>query len=146
MLIEGALTLLSRRTAFAKSRRLVTLKRTVFKKQIAELANISPDSLPYNEALLTYLHEVKKTGRPILLVTAAHKSVARAVADYVGIFDDVIASDGDVNLKGEAKARELVRRFGHKGFDYAGNDRADFAIWREADGIILVDASSAVAQ
>jgi 4-hydroxybenzoate polyprenyltransferase len=38
----------------------------------------------------------------------------------------------------------LVQRFSQEGFDYAGNDRADLAVWREADGILIVNASKAV--
>ena len=66
---------------------------------------------------------------------------ARAIADHLGLFDDVVASDGVRNLKGTEKSRELVRRYGRKGFDYAGDSRADLAVWRDADGIVIVNAS-----
>src|SRR5207244_4100807 len=74
------------------------------------------------------------------------QKTARAIAAHVGLFDEIIASNGTRNLKGEEKASELVRRFGRKGFDYAGDGFADLAVWREANGIIIVNASPAVAR
>jgi len=41
--------------------------------------------------------------------------------------DEVIASDGIRNLRGQTKAAALCRRFGTKGFVYAGNDAG---VWR----------------
>jgi 4-hydroxybenzoate polyprenyltransferase len=79
-------------------------------------------------------------GRTIVLATAADERGARAVADHLGLFDDVIASDGKTNLKGVAKARALAARF-PEGFVYAGDSAADLAVWRAARRPILVNAS-----
>jgi 4-hydroxybenzoate polyprenyltransferase len=79
-----------------------------------------------------------------VLVTAADRSIAERVAQHLDLFDEVIASDGVRNLKGEIKSQELVKRFGRKGFDYVGNDRADLPAWREAHGIVTVNASRAI--
>jgi hypothetical protein len=66
-------------------------------------------------------------------------SVASAIAAHLGIFDDVIASDGTTNLAGPYKAAALVERFGPAGFDYAGNAGADLAVWACARHAIVVD-------
>ena len=71
-------------------------------------------------------------GRKLVLATAADQRVAQAVADFLDLFDEVIASDGERNLKGEAKAAALVARFGMRGFSYVGNDSCDLAVWRAA--------------
>jgi len=42
-----------------------------------------------------------------VLCTASDRSIAQAVADHLGVFDDVLASDGDVNLAGDHKADAL---------------------------------------
>lgn len=114
--------------------------RAALKREIGMRADISPELFPYNTDLIEYLKEAKRTGRALVLVTAADELVARAVANHLGLFDEVIASDGTRNLKGAEKARELVRRFGSRGFDYAANSGADLAVWDEADNAVVVDA------
>jgi phosphoserine phosphatase len=143
---ESLLPILFSIRGLANLRRSLTPSRPAFKQRVANLLGLVPDFLPYNWELVEYLREEKRDGRSIVLATAADERVARTIADYLGLFDQVIASDGIRNLEGEAKASELVRRFGRKGFDYVGNDRADFAVWREADGIIIVNASRTVSR
>ncbi len=118
--------------------------RAAFKAAVAKSAPVEPGLLPYNQTLLAFLHEQKQAGRYLVLATAADKRVAAAIADYLGIFDEVIASDGSNNLKGEAKARALVDRFGVKGFSYAGNASSDLAIWRDSGTAIVVNAPASV--
>ena len=79
------------------------------------------DTLPYNEVLLDWLNSEKDDGRTLVLCTAADAQTAHAVARHLCIFDEVIASDGQTNLAATRKADRLVQRFGHRGFDYAGN-------------------------
>jgi hypothetical protein len=57
----------------------------------------------------------------------------------------VLASDGQQNFKGSAKAEMLSRLF-PAGFIYAGDSKADLKVWRRARGIILVNARSSVAE
>ena len=104
-----------------------------------------PRSLPYNEELIEYLRAEKARGRRLVLATAADGAVARSVASHLGLFDEVIASDGAHNLKGENKAASLVERFGEKGFSYAGNARSDLAVWAHAKAAVIVNAPAAVA-
>jgi 4-hydroxybenzoate polyprenyltransferase len=118
--------------------------RAAFKQAIAAGAALDPALLPYNETLLTYLRAQKAAGRRLVLATAADEFVARAIAGHLGIFEAVIASDGTNNLKGAAKARALVDRFGVKGFVYAGNAASDLAIWRQAAAVILVNVPAGV--
>jgi 4-hydroxybenzoate polyprenyltransferase len=125
---------------------LLTFSRAAFKQRVGNLSDLAPEALPYNSELIEYLREEKRCGRLIVLATAADERTASVIAEHLDLFDLVVASNGVRNLKGEEKARELVRRFGHKGFDYIGNHRTDLAIWREADGIIIVNASRAVSR
>ena len=67
--------------------------------------------------------------------------MAQPVADHFGLFDEVLASDGKTNLRSQNKLRALVEKFGERGFDYAGNSTADFAVWRGARQAIVVNAS-----
>ncbi len=124
---------------------LLTAGRAAFKRRIAELAPPAVALLPYNVPLLAYLRAQKAAGRTLVLATAADRTVADAVARELDLFDAVIASDGATNLKGAAKARALVARFGAGGFAYAGDSRADLAVWRAAAAAVLVNVRPAVA-
>ena len=120
--------------------------RAAFKRRVAEIAPFDPALLPYNRPLLARLRQEKAAGRMLVLATAADAAVARRVADHLGLFDAVIASDGVHNRKGAAKAEALVQRFGRRGFVYAGNDASDLPIWREAAAAIIVNAPPGVAR
>lgn len=113
--------------------------RAVLKRELAERSVIDVARLPYDARLLADLRRERLAGRAIWLTTAADEKLAQQVANHLGLFDGVIASDGRENLKGEAKARELARRFGEKGFDYVGNDRHDIPVWNRAREKIRVD-------
>jgi 4-hydroxybenzoate polyprenyltransferase len=82
----------------------------------------------------------------IVLCTATDTSVAERVAAHVGLFDEVIASDGRINAKGEAKAALLVARFGERGFDYVGNESVDLAVWKRARRAIVVSPDAGLAE
>jgi hypothetical protein len=55
--------------------------RAGFKHAVAQAHHVEPHLLPYNEALLDYLHAQKAAGRYLVLATAANVAVAEAVAN-----------------------------------------------------------------
>lgn len=114
--------------------------RSYLKKRLADLVMPVPSRLPLNYTLLSMLEQEKEHGTPLYLVTAANIHVAQRVADYVGIFDDVFASDSQTNLRGEAKGNFLAHRFGEKGYIYAGNSSDDLLVWRYAAKAIAINA------
>ena len=117
-----------------------TRGRAFLKQQLARRVTLDPASLPYNESFLRYLREQKNNGRRLILVTASDRAPARLIAEHVGIFDEVLGSDGQTNLRSAAKLKALVDRFGERGFDYAGNSSADLAVWRGAREAVVVNA------
>lgn len=119
--------------------------KVAFKRFCAEAIVLDPSNLGTCEEVLAYLADEQKRGSYLVLCTAADHRVARLVADHLGIFDEVIATEADVNLKGEAKASMLAQRF-PQGFVYAGDHASDLAVWAKADGIVLVGVSSSVAR
>ena len=118
--------------------------RAYFKKKLAFCSSIDPKKLTYNTLFLEFLKEYKKTKNPLILVTATDKRFADAVASYLDIFDDVVASEGVKNLRAQNKATVLVQRFGYKKFTYAGNSKDDLKVWPSAKYAIAVNISSAV--
>ncbi|MCP4700672.1 MAG: UbiA family prenyltransferase [Gammaproteobacteria bacterium] len=101
--------------------------------------------LPCQQAFLDFLHQEKAKHTPLILVTASDERIARKIADRLGIFDEVIGSDGRNNLKGARKGDLLAERFGERGFVYAGNAVSDLAVWRRAAAAIAVNASENLA-
>jgi len=114
--------------------------RAAFKERVADAVRIDASSLPYHTRLVDYLQREREGGRRLFLVTASHAVPARDVAHHLGLFESVLATEGEINLKGRRKRLELVRRFGERGFDYAGNSSADLEVWPAARKAIAVDA------
>ena len=102
------------------------------KAEVAMLAPLDAAHLPYNQAVLHFLHEQRRLGRPIYLATGADVSLAHRVAGHLGLFAGVLASNGSVgsagsaksiNLTGTHKLAALQERF--PAFDYIGNAPPD---------------------
>jgi len=119
--------------------------RAEFKGWVAARAGVSPERLPYREALLAYLRGEKQQGRRIVLATAAHRSIAEGVSAHLGLFDEVLATHDGRNLKGEAKLEAIRATLGGE-FVYAGDSGADRAIWKASKAAVLVGVSPAVAE
>jgi hypothetical protein len=66
------------------------------------------------------------------LTTASDMRLVQPIAQHIGVFNDVIASDGELNLKGTVKQKILEDRYGSKQFDYLGDSAADLAVWESA--------------
>jgi apolipoprotein N-acyltransferase len=118
--------------------------RALLKKKLAARVKIDPATLPYHEKFLAYLREQKAAGRKLILATASDLQMALPVANHVGLFDEVLGSDGKTNLRGGNKVKALIEKFGERRFDYAGNSEADFAVWRGAREAVVVNASQSV--
>ena len=116
------------------------------KSRLAAIGSIDPSTVPYNDNLIAYLRREHDNGRKIVLATASDRKIAEPIARHLGFFDDVIASDGITNLKGEAKAKALVDLYGERGFAYAGNSRSDLPVWRRAKSALLVNTNRSVSR
>jgi len=116
-----------------------------FKRAIAARLKLPAESLPYRQDMLTFLRSEKQQGRRIILATAAHRSIADAVATHLDVFDAVVATDEAHNLKGWHKLRAIEDKVGGD-FVYVGDSRADIPVWKAAKGAVLVAASPGVAE
>jgi 4-hydroxybenzoate polyprenyltransferase len=102
--------------------------KAAFKAFVTDNVNLDVERLPYNRTLLHYLREQHREGRPIYLATGADVRIARRVAAHLGIFADVLGSDGATNLTGSRKLDALRSRLGTAEFDYVGNDTPDLPL------------------
>ena len=114
--------------------------RAYLKRQVAARIAIDATSLPYRDEVLAYLRESSARGSMLVLATGSDEIYARAVHQHLGIFVDVVASDGAVNMSGRRKARALSARFGSGGFHYIGNDWADVHVWSAGGSATIVAA------
>jgi 4-hydroxybenzoate polyprenyltransferase len=108
------------------------------KHQIASRISMDAGLLPYRQDFLDYLRQEHMRGRRLVLATAAAEPLARAVAAELGIFEAVLATSGKTNLSSHRKAQALIAQYGPNGFDYAGNDRADLAVFAAAREAVVV--------
>jgi hypothetical protein len=142
--VAGILALIGRPLRLVSGLCALRFGKAALKQKIAAAAALDAALLPYNDELVALLRREAATGRLLVLATGADQRVAAAVADHLGLFHDVLASDGIVNLTGRAKLDAIRRMIGDRPFAYAGNERKDLAIWREAESAILVDVSGSL--
>jgi phosphoserine phosphatase len=119
--------------------------RAAFKRAFARGCRVDMDRIKLHQDVVALVQREKAAGRAVVLATASDALLAEQVATQLRVFDRVLASDGKVNLKGQAKAQALVRLF-PDGFIYAGDSRADLPVWQRARAIVLVNVDSSVAQ
>ena len=118
--------------------------KAALKTELAQHVQLDVSALPYNLEVLDWLRAEKQAGRHLVLATASHRDLAEQVAQHLQLFDEVLATEGDLNLKSTAKAQALVARFGEGGYDYVGNDWPDLNVWAQAHTAHVVDAPAPV--
>ncbi len=99
----------------------------------------------FNSDLLAFLRIERAKGRKLILATASDTQIANSIAKELGIFDEVIASTLTQPVSASLKYKLLKKRFGEKGFSYAGNSHADISVWDIAASGILVHTRESVA-
>lgn len=115
------------------------------KREIARRVELDVASLPYDARVLQLVRDAAGE-REVVLCTASDETLAQQVADHLGGFDVVLASDGVRNLSGRAKRDALTQRYGERGFDYAGNALVDVAVWSHAREAIVANAGNGLAR
>jgi 4-hydroxybenzoate polyprenyltransferase len=100
--------------------------------------------LPYNEQLLVKLREMKANGAYLVLATATHHTIAEKIAAHLGIFDEVVATSGAVNMAAANKSNCLNQKFGNKQYSYFGNSSDDYAVWDTSKDVHVVNATASV--
>ena len=115
--------------------------KAYFKSCVAQSAFFDAAKLPFNTQVINYIHDWKKGGGKVALVTASNQIIADEVGRHLNLFDNVYGSNELVNLKGQQKARFLCEKFGAGEFAYIGDSKADLSVWEEACSVIAVNPS-----
>ena len=136
-----SLMVLARRhpIAFLQTPGWILKGKAHFKSQVASMVTLDVAHLPYNRPLLDYLRDEHTSGRKLYLATGADRVLARKIAAHLGIFEDVMASDGSLNLTGDNKLQHLEQRFAADGFDYIGNAMPDLPILQGAQQAMVAN-------
>ena len=120
--------------------------KAALKQRLAQRVSVDVTTLPLNDSVVALAREARTAGRRVVLATASHRVPAEALAAHLGLFDEVLATEGGVNLSGAAKQARLVSRFGERGFDYVGNGHSDLAVWASARRAVVVSANASLAR
>jgi len=112
--------------------------RAFAKARLTDHIDLSPHHLPYNLEFLAYAKTEAQNGRVLVLATGTDQRMAQKIADYLGIFQDVIGSNGRINMTGPRKQQALLSKFGPNGFDYAGDSHNDLYVWQSARKALVV--------
>lgn len=115
--------------------------KSELKCRIADEAVIEIETLPFNEDVLRFIEAARAGGQKIYVASASDRRYVEALADHLGLFDGVFATENGVNLAGEKKAQHLCNEFGEGGFDYIGDAHIDEAVWRKARNVYIANAS-----
>jgi len=118
---------------------LVSGGKPTLKSRLAGSIDVDFKVLPYDTELVGWLKDARADGRSIVLATASHERFAKGIAEHLGLFDAVFATNEHVNLSSRKKRDVLVSAYGEKGFDYVGNSHDDVAVWEAADRAYVVN-------
>ncbi len=141
-LVDSLLVLARTRPALLLKLPLHLLRgKAAFKAFITSSITLDVAHLPYNHVLLQYLQHQRQQGRAMYLATGADIHLARRVAAHLGVFADVLGSDGATNLIGSKKLDSLRTRFSATGFDYVGNDIPDLPLLTHAKEPMVANPS-----
>ena len=119
--------------------------RARFKEFVSDRVPLDPARLPYRADVIDFVRRERAGGRRVLLATAATRQIADAVACHLGLFDLVIASQGEHNAKGNGKVESIRGVLGDSPFDYIGDSLPDLPVFKAARKSYLVCPSPALA-
>jgi 4-hydroxybenzoate polyprenyltransferase len=120
--------------------------RSAFVGEIARRVSLNPEALLYHRDLLSWIGSQRDLGRRVWLCTAWNETIAASVCSHLGLFDGFLVSNSGADSARAPAAKELLERFGERGFDYCANGRRHLSIWAHARSAVLVNAGSRLAR
>jgi phosphoserine phosphatase len=120
--------------------------KAALKREVAQRVDIDVKTLPYRPEVLELVRNARAAGRRTVLATASDAKFAGRVAHHLGLFDAVLASDGQHNLSGAGKMAAIEADAAGQPFCYAGDRAVDLEIWHGAQTAVVVSRSGALAR
>jgi 4-hydroxybenzoate polyprenyltransferase/phosphoserine phosphatase len=145
-------TLMDSLLLLLRSRPLDTLRvplwllrgKAAVKAEVGARVALDVRHLPYNRSVVEYLEVQRGEGRRLYLATGADQILAQRIADHLGLFDGVLASDGSTNLTAGNKLDGLRTTFGDEGYDYIGNAGPDLPLLQHAGTAMIANPTPAL--
>lgn len=116
--------------------------KAFLKQQVARHADLDAAALPYRSSVLELIRRAREQGRRVVLTTAADRSLATSIAQHLGLFDHVIASDGVSNISGKRKLEAIRADADGHPFCYVANEPVDLDVWAGAQAAVVVSNSA----
>lgn len=108
------------------------------KRELVDIVQLDVELLPVNPELKKLADQNLAAGRRVILASASDKRLVDDLAASHELDAQTFGTVDGVNMKGKTKAAALIEAFGEGGFDYAGDSRADMAVWPHADNAIII--------
>lgn len=118
--------------------------KVFLKERLADHVNFNWANLPYREDVLSLINSARSENREVVLATASPLTWATGIANHLGCFDKVVATQNGVNLSGKNKADHLISLFGEKNFDYVGDSSVDLDVWAHSANAIIVSSNKSL--
>ncbi|MGZ3774660.1 MAG: UbiA family prenyltransferase [Bdellovibrio sp.] len=145
-LYEQWLSLLKTKPSlFALSLLWLLRGKTYFKNQVAKNTLMKPQLLPYRQEVIAVIKSFRaqKKGQ-IILASASPFPWIQAIGQHLGLFDYIVGSSEQKNLKGPEKLKAVKEIIGNKPFCYIGDHAVDLALWKESSEIIAINPSASL--
>ncbi len=97
-------------------------------------------TLPYRQSVLDLIASYRADGSRVVLATGATRRIADLVAEHLGEFSAVLATDNE-NFTARRKLTGLKAYLGDTAFAYVGDSRADIPLWEASDRAMIVTRS-----
>lgn len=107
------------------------------KTLISKEHKIKLSTLPYNNNVIKIITDYRDKGYKICLATGAARSYAIQIANHLGLFEKVIATDNKTNNVGRNKLNAIKDEVGDN-FIYLGDSKKDVPIWLHCKKAIMV--------
>jgi len=130
-------SLLKRPLVFFKTVMLALNSIALAKTFISKECKTDCHTLPYNNKILDIIDSYRKKGYLILLATGAPQAYAHSIANHLGLFDEVIATNEQINNVGINKL-ESIKKHVNDSFIYLNDSVKDLPVWLHCKKAILI--------
>lgn len=109
----------------------------------ARVLKVWQPTLQWDLRVLALMAKARTEGREVIVATGSTTKLVEEILRRSGMDYEVMGTEQiGVNLVRERKAAALMRRWGEKGFDYAGNSPDDLLVWPHAHAALVVNADA----